>query len=390
MTVQTIFDEEQSKLLSSPIHPDRVSERKQGNQTLSYVEAVEVIRAANGIFGFGNWGYSVKDGPKVVAQGVRQYTGKDPVPWYLWQETVTLTIRAPSGAAISMDGVGASIQSGDGPEGAEMAVKAADTDALKRALKNYGNQFGLSLYDKEDVQNIEENYKEWRARERAARQAKGDEPTPAPSEPPAPSGEPTEAVPAVSLREQARAMAAREVPKEPEPEAAEDDWAAADEVATQAGESNKGSASSPEAIAAWKSTLLFGSLGKDDIKAICNVNAKGDPTTLRKELVPYFEMSVDECKSYFKEHGLTGSLAGAMLETMMNIEEDTPNKRYPLVALTDNHLAFYQKEMPGRTYIDLMYEAVEWGADKLREKSHFDRARKWLEDNPRSQYEQFA
>ncbi len=388
MTVQTIFDEDQSKALSSPIHPDRVSERKQGNQTLSYVEAVEVIRAANGIFGFGNWGYSVKDGPKVVAEGVREYRDKPPVPWYLWQETVTLTVRSGLGEpALTMDGVGASIQSGDGPEGAEMAVKAADTDALKRALKNYGNQFGLSLYDKEDVQNIEENYKEWRARERAARQSKGDEPTPAPSEPPAPSGEPTEAVPAVPLKEQARAMAVREVPKEPEPESAEDDWAAADEETLKPGPISD---RSPEEIAAWKSTILFGSLGKDLIKVICNVNAKGDPTTLRKELAPYFEMSVDECKSYFKEHGLTGSIAGAMLETMMHIEEDTPNKRYPLVALTDDHLAFYQKEMPGRTYIDLMYEAVEWGADKLREKSHFDRARKWLEDNPRSQYEQFA
>lgn len=383
---KTIFTEDQHKALSAPIRPDRVSERKQGNQTLSYVEAVEVIRAANGIFGFGNWGYSVKDGPKVVAEGVRQYSGKDPVPWYLWQETITLFVRNELGElALTMDGVGASIQSGDGPEGAEMAVKAADTDALKRALKNYGSQFGLSLYDKEDVQNIEENYKEWRAREQAARRAKGNDPAPPTSEPPAPSGEPTAPVPAVSLREQAKAMAVREVPKEPEPESTgEDDWAAADEPAV------KGGAGSPEAIAAWKATILFGSLGKDDIKLICNVDAKGIPTTVRQELKPYLEMSVDECKSYFKEHGLTGSIAGAMLETMMHIEEDTPNKRYPLAVLTEDHLIFYQKEMPGRTYIDLMYEAVEWGADKLREKAHHDRAVKWLEDNPRSEYEQFA
>jgi len=39
---------------------------------------------------------------------------------------------------------------GDSSHDHEMAVKGAETDAIKRALRTFGNQFGLPLYDKEE------------------------------------------------------------------------------------------------------------------------------------------------------------------------------------------------------------------------------------------------
>ena len=39
---------------------------------------------------------------------------------------------------------------GDNGNDHENAVKGAETDAIKRALRTFGNQFGLPLYDKEE------------------------------------------------------------------------------------------------------------------------------------------------------------------------------------------------------------------------------------------------
>lgn len=377
----TIFSEETLKKLTAPIHPDNVSERTQGNQTLSYVEAVNAIRAANGLFGFGNWGYKVKSGPTMIMHGARD-NGKN---WYVWQETVTLTVRTESGQAIEMDGVGASIQAGDGPEAAEMAIKGADTDALKRALKNYGNQFGLSLYDKDDARNVESNYREWKVKVQAQKADQPTDATLAPSEASAPAGEPAEPVPVTSLKEKATAMGFRERPAatepEPEPEPETEGWG--EDETKPAEEDEWHMPTEPSAIAAWKATRLWGTLSRGQQEAICNFNKKGEPTTVKKELAPFLQMSLDETKSWFKQHKLTASLAGAMLEAMVNIEDDEPNKRYELTVLTDEHLAYFEKMMPGRTNIDLAYEAVEWCADKLRQKSHTDAAKKWLEENPR-------
>ena len=39
---------------------------------------------------------------------------------------------------------------GDNGNDHENAVKGAETDAIKQALRTFGNQFGLPLYDKEE------------------------------------------------------------------------------------------------------------------------------------------------------------------------------------------------------------------------------------------------
>lgn len=347
--------------LEKPIHPKVVAERKQGTAMLKYIEAVDVVRAANRIFGFGQWGYEVIDGPKVITSGERKSRdGSNVTPWYIWQVTVKVTIIGQ----IPMFGVGASIQSSDAPEAAEMAIKAADTDALKRAFKNYGSQFGLDLYDKEDALNVVENYREWRAeeKEKAKAKAEAETPTPAASEPPAPSQEPSGA----SMKETAKALGFRE-------RAAE----------APVSEEEAPDFDSAEGLVAWKSTRLWEDISENEQSMLVNRNAKGDPITTKKHIAKLIEMSVDEASTYFKEHGLSGGIAGTYINALINIDEDEPEKTYRMVKLEDEHLVFWQKNMPGRTYIDLMHDAAEWCAEKLSNEGFRDRSKEWVKAHPR-------
>ncbi len=82
-------------------------------------------------------------------------------PRCLWRETqrgettcfytakVRITVRAGD-AMIVREGIGTGTGRSSAAETAhEIALKAAETDATKRALATFGNPFGLALYDKE-------------------------------------------------------------------------------------------------------------------------------------------------------------------------------------------------------------------------------------------------
>lgn len=135
--------------LSQPLDPDRVAVRQgSGGRGLSYLEGHDVIRQANDIFGIGQWGYVVE---QLIAHepesferngktGVRVgYTAV--VKVRIWDEF--------RGTEFSDVGYGdATEYNGSAITPRELASKEAVTDALKRALKNFGDQFGLILYDK--------------------------------------------------------------------------------------------------------------------------------------------------------------------------------------------------------------------------------------------------
>ena len=82
-------------------------------------------------------------------------------PRCLWRETqrgetacfystkVRITVRAGE-AIIVREGIGTGFGRSSSAETAhEIALKAAETDATKRALATFGNPFGLALYDKD-------------------------------------------------------------------------------------------------------------------------------------------------------------------------------------------------------------------------------------------------
>lgn len=108
-----------------------------------YIEGWHAIAEANRIFGHGSWSYTIK---AMTQDSLVQ--GKDGRGNPQWQAAYTCIVRVDVGGAVREDvgfGSGFSKQVGDAIEG---ATKEAVTDALKRALRTFGNPFGLALYDK--------------------------------------------------------------------------------------------------------------------------------------------------------------------------------------------------------------------------------------------------
>ena len=130
--------------LSKKLDPRHVQPPKQFGPKGSYLEGWHCMAEANRIFGFGEWSYSVVE-CKSVMQAERPI-GKDKKPG--WGVTYVATVRVEVDK-VTREDVGA----GHGYDvdlglAHESAIKEALTDALKRALRGFGNPFGLALYDK--------------------------------------------------------------------------------------------------------------------------------------------------------------------------------------------------------------------------------------------------
>ena len=129
------FSKEQVDFLKQPIDPKAVSSREQGGMQLSYLESWYVINEANRIFGFdGWWSETVQLDCVHSDEFLVTYIAKVKI-------TVGNVIREGVGAG---HGRGQNVKQGDKHES---AVKEAESDARKRALMQFGSQFGLSLYD---------------------------------------------------------------------------------------------------------------------------------------------------------------------------------------------------------------------------------------------------
>ena len=129
--------------LSQPLDEDLVSYRKgRKGRTFAYLEGHAAIDQANRIFGYGSWGYELI-GDVTLREGeiVDQKTG-EAKPWRAYAATVRVTV--PGSPPRTDVGFHAVVE--ETPEGHEVAFKGAVTDALKRALRSYGYQFGNSLY----------------------------------------------------------------------------------------------------------------------------------------------------------------------------------------------------------------------------------------------------
>ena len=145
------FTPQQIDALMRPLKEQRVSSRKQGGQSLSYLEAWDVKAHLTRIFGFGGWDSAVHDIVLVSCE-------KDEKGNYdaSYQASVTLTIRDPKGHYVC-EFTEAAVGSASLPrkgEALDMAIKTAESDALKRAAINLGTQFGLSLYNGGSLRDV--------------------------------------------------------------------------------------------------------------------------------------------------------------------------------------------------------------------------------------------
>ena len=133
--------------LNKKLDPAAIKPAPQGKFG-DYVDGYHVISEANRIFGNGGWSYEITRLQESHRATVQLQGKNGPYEQfrcsYLCTVKVTVGDTFKEGSAVGM-GSGKPENMGDV---IESAVKEAETDALKRALRTYGNTFGLALYDK--------------------------------------------------------------------------------------------------------------------------------------------------------------------------------------------------------------------------------------------------
>ena len=134
--------ETQTKSLKAKLKRRHVKTREAGGSSVSYVEGWHAIAEANRIFGFDSWDRQTL-APRCHWAHL-QY--RETVCFY--STKVRITVRAGDTVTVR-EGIGTGFGRAPQPEFAhDIALKAAETDATKRALATFGNPFGLALYDR--------------------------------------------------------------------------------------------------------------------------------------------------------------------------------------------------------------------------------------------------
>ena len=143
-----MFNDQQIKALSSELSADRIKVRDKANIKLSYLEGFDIIDTANNIFGFGGWAYTISS-----LEQVSQEVNANQNVVICYKAIVKIDVYdIDHSTMISRQDVGF----GTGvarnlADAHENSAKEAVTDALKRSLRSFGNQFGNSLYDKSKI-----------------------------------------------------------------------------------------------------------------------------------------------------------------------------------------------------------------------------------------------
>jgi hypothetical protein len=137
------FSEKQLSSLQRNVAQRNIRTRAVGGKELPYVEGWYAISAANRIFGFDGWDRETLDAKCVLTRETRGsclavYTAR-----------VRVIVRTGD-RTIVRDGHGTGEGRGNFVgEAHNLALKAAETDATKRALVTFGKAFGLALYARE-------------------------------------------------------------------------------------------------------------------------------------------------------------------------------------------------------------------------------------------------
>ena len=140
-----MFNDKQNQVLAYELDSSRIKSRSKGNVSLSYLEGFDVIETANKIFGYGNWNYNITS----LTQ-VSQELNHNQNNVICYKAVINITVHdIQHSKSVGREDVGfgtgiAKILA-DAHEG---GAKEAVTDAIKRTLRSFGNQFGNSLYDK--------------------------------------------------------------------------------------------------------------------------------------------------------------------------------------------------------------------------------------------------
>lgn len=134
------MDERITDMLNQPLDRANVSQREKSGISLSYIEGHHVIREANRIFGFDGWSMLI-NGLDLTTCGTNQKGN-------MVVSAQAMVMVEALGVSRHDVGYGTGIAKSVA-DANESAGKEAVTDAMKRALRTFGDQFGNALYDKQ-------------------------------------------------------------------------------------------------------------------------------------------------------------------------------------------------------------------------------------------------
>jgi DNA recombination protein Rad52 len=134
------FSVKQIQALRRDLNHRYIRTREAHGRELSYIEGWYAISEANRIFGYDGWDRETLESRCALA---RENRGTFLA---IYIARVRITVHA-DGATIIREGHGTAEGRGSSPgEVHDIAIKAAETDATKRALTTFGKPFGLALY----------------------------------------------------------------------------------------------------------------------------------------------------------------------------------------------------------------------------------------------------
>ena len=143
------FSAKQVMALKRNLNARQIRTREAHGRELSYIEGWFAISEANRIFGFDGWSRETVESRCVLARENRgTFTA-------IYTAKVRITVQA-DGATIVREGHGSGEGRGSSPGDVhDIALKAAETDATKRAFATFGKPFGLELYRQNRVQEAD-------------------------------------------------------------------------------------------------------------------------------------------------------------------------------------------------------------------------------------------
>ncbi|HWK96709.1 MAG TPA: Rad52/Rad22 family DNA repair protein [Pseudolabrys sp.] len=135
------FSAKQLQELKKDVDPRHLRSREINGRELTYIEGWHAMAEANRIFGYDGWSRETLDSKCVLS---RENRGSNHVTVYTAK--VRITVRAKD-QVIVREGHGTGEGRGSSlGEAHDFGLKAAETDATKRALATFGKPFGLGLY----------------------------------------------------------------------------------------------------------------------------------------------------------------------------------------------------------------------------------------------------
>lgn len=138
----TSLRNDQIEQLLKGINPNRVASRRGGGgKSLAYVETFDIKAHLIRIFGFAEWSWDVLTAE--CAYAIAPTDGER--NWRVGYRVIGRLTIHQTGATYTEAAVGMANLPDPG-EAHDMAIKTAESDALKRAAICLGDQFGLSLY----------------------------------------------------------------------------------------------------------------------------------------------------------------------------------------------------------------------------------------------------